>query len=251
MNESLNIEIRDSLGSIEPAQWNALRNDGNPFLQHEFLHALESTGCLGQATGWFPRYFLLWSGPESSDESTSSDASETSTLCGAVPAYVKTNSHGEFVFDWSWADAYQRHQMPYYPKLVSSIPFTPVTGRRLLVHPDQPYADTVRLLAAAMRQFSLSEEYSSVHFLFVTEQESALLSERSPAPSDTSKDDSDSDSDSDIWKRKRSPETHRLPIPLAQLGLSRLRCLSGSMHFEKTQNHSARETLRKRRWPAT
>lgn len=184
MNDSLSIEVRDSLASIDAGQWNALQNDGNPFLQHAFLHALESTGCLGQATGWYPRYFLLWDG--------TADTDRTRRLMGGAPAYVKTNSHGEFVFDWAWADAYQRNQMPYYPKLVSSIPFTPVTGRRLLVHPDQPYEETVKLLASAMRQFSLSEEYSSVHFLFLTEQESDILSAQPPVPSQHATTDPDS-----------------------------------------------------------
>lgn len=171
----MQIDVRDSLADITPEQWNALCDDGNPFLRHEFLHTLDATGCLGQATGWYPRYFLLWSGEDALRE-----------LVGAVPAYVKTNSYGEFVFDWAWAEAFERHQLDYYPKLVSSIPFTPATGRRILVRADQPFANTVKLLATALRQFAVTQEYSSVHYLFLTEAESDVLSARAPEPSQAS-----------------------------------------------------------------
>ncbi|NND91605.1 MAG: GNAT family N-acetyltransferase [Granulosicoccus sp.] len=158
------IEVRDSLALVPSDQWNALCRDGNPFLRHEFLHTLDETGCLGKVTGWYPRYFLLWSGEDGDRE-----------LTGAVPAYVKTNSYGEFVFDWAWAEAYQQHQLEYYPKLVSSIPFTPATGRRILVRNDQPEQHSIRLLARAVQQFSDSQGYSGVHYLFLTETESDIL----------------------------------------------------------------------------
>ena len=174
MTGKLQIEIRDSLADIHPEQWNALCDDGNPFLRHEFLHSLDVTGCLGSATGWYPRYFLLWDSEEESRE-----------LLGAVPSYIKTNSYGEFVFDWAWAEAFERHQLDYYPKLVSSIPFTPATGRRLLVRADQPFAETIKLLATAVRQFAITQNYSSVHFLFLTQAESDVLSAVSPLPSHT------------------------------------------------------------------
>ncbi|WP_157736261.1 GNAT family N-acetyltransferase [Granulosicoccus antarcticus] len=168
---NLQIEVRDSLAEISSEKWNALCEDGNPFLRHEFLHTLDASGCLGDATGWYPRYFLLWSSDDESRE-----------LLGAVPAYIKTNSYGEFVFDWAWAEAYERNQMDYYPKLVSSIPFTPATGQRLLVRADQPYEQTVLLMAGAIRQFAESQRFSGVHYLFLTERESRLLSAREPAP---------------------------------------------------------------------
>ncbi|MFK7855224.1 MAG: GNAT family N-acetyltransferase [Granulosicoccus sp.] len=171
----MQIDVRDSLAEITAEQWNALCDDGNPFLRHEFLHTLDITGCLGEATGWYPRYFLLWQGESKNRE-----------LIGAVPAYVKTNSYGEFVFDWAWAEAFERHQLDYYPKLVSSIPFTPATGRRVLVRADQPFADTVKLLATALRQFAATQDYSSVHYLFVTEAESDVLSARLPKEADQS-----------------------------------------------------------------
>jgi len=166
MLPKLEIEVRDSLAGIEADAWNALSGDGNPFLQHEFLHSLDVTDCLGESTGWYPRYFLLWQ---------ENKKDEKAQLIAAVATYVKTNSYGEFVFDWAWAEAYERHQLPYYPKLVASIPFTPATGRRFLVRSDQPFSETVTLLASAIRQFAKSQEYSGVHYLFVTERESEHL----------------------------------------------------------------------------
>lgn len=167
------IEVRDSLAGVDPAAWDALNRAGYPFLFHTFLHGLETTGCLGQGTGWYPRYFLLRRGRFDADD----DATEVpgAELVGAVAAYVKTHSRGEFVFDWAWADAYQRHGQRYYPKLVAAMPFTPATGPRLLVAAGEPFEPIARLLAGAVRQFAASEDYSSVHWLFVTEAEAALL----------------------------------------------------------------------------
>ncbi len=133
---------------------------------HEFLYSLECTGCFGSHNGWHPRYFLLWS----------SEEQDTRQLLAAAPAYIKTNSYGEFVFDWAWAEAYQRHNLDYYPKLVCSIPFTPATGPRLLVRPDQDFDYYAKLLASAMQQFAVSENFSSVHWLFLEKQTSDLLS---------------------------------------------------------------------------
>lgn len=183
MTYSLQIEIRDSLAAVPAEAWNALDPDGNPFLRHEFLHGLEAGGCLGRASGWYPRHLLLWrvapdeaAADEDDGVASEDDTAPPGELIGAVPAYVKTNSRGEFVFDWAWADAYERHGLSYYPKLVAAIPFTPATGRRLLVREDQPYAETVRLLAAALRRFAIAEGYSGVHFLFLTREESEILS---------------------------------------------------------------------------
>ena len=184
MTKKLYVEVRDSLADIPVDQWNALCQDGNPFLRFEFLNTLEATQCLGDRTGWYPRYFLLWESADTdlSDKSAGVDTDKgidedtDKELIGAVPAYLKTNSYGEFVFDWAWAEAYERHSMEYYPKLVSSIPFTPATGRRLLTRADQPFTQTVGLLAAAVRQFADSQKLSSAHFLFLTEAESDVLS---------------------------------------------------------------------------
>ena len=229
MTHTLQIEVRDSLADVPADEWDALDPDGNPFLRHAFLHGLEATGCLGRATGWHPRHVLLRrvedvddgaAAPGGSrhggaaDDATGEgggdgedDAPRPGELIGAVPAYVKTNSYGEFVFDWAWADAYQRHGLDYYPKLVAAIPFTPATGRRLLVREDQPYAETVRLLAAAVRRFAMSEGYSGAHFLFLTAGESEILS---ASPALTADEEAALfDEDADAEARSRRPGRRR------------------------------------------
>lgn len=143
-----------SLDEIEPAAWNAL-SDGNPFLSHEFLAALEHTGCVGPGTGWEPCHIVA--------------ASADDQLVGALPLYVKYDSRGEFVFDWGWADAYERVGQNYYPKLVTSIPFTPATGRRLLVRDGESrdaIADGLLREAAEVRK---EIDASSLHCLFPVE----------------------------------------------------------------------------------
>lgn len=124
--ETIRVEVTDTLDRVTADAWNALNTDGNPFVLYEFLQALESTGCLGEEKGWYPRYFLVYNGED---------------LIAACPTYVKTNSYGEFVFDWSWAEAYEQNGLEYYPKLVSCIPYTPATGPRFLVRHDQDKRD--------------------------------------------------------------------------------------------------------------
>lgn len=112
----MRLEVLDSLIAVDAAAWDAIAGR-HPFLRHGFLHGLEATGCL-TPQGWYPQHLAVYEGDQ---------------LCGALPLYVRDNSYGEFVFDWSWADAYERAGGHYYPKLVSAIPFSPVTGRRLLI----------------------------------------------------------------------------------------------------------------------
>lgn len=162
----MQVRVQDSLASIEAADWNGLNSRGNPFLRHEFLLALEQTGCLGEEHGWYPRYFTVHS--------------EDGALLGACPAYIKTNSYGEFVFDWSWAEAYEQHGLQYYPKLVVSVPYTPVTGRRLLTANDCSQEEVATLLIAAVHQYAGDEKLSGVHWLFPLDEDRALL-EKAPA----------------------------------------------------------------------
>ena len=119
----MRIEVTPSLASVEASDWNSLRGTEYPFLRHEFLLALEETGCVGGASGWEPCHLLL------------RDAE--GRLSGAMPLYRKTSSYGEFVFDWAWADAYRRAGLRYFPKLVSAVPFTPATSPRLLFAPGE------------------------------------------------------------------------------------------------------------------
>jgi predicted N-acyltransferase len=157
----LKVEPLETLTAIEPSAWNALSAD-SPFLRHEFLTALEQSGCVGEQTAWSPLYLV---------------ARDTEGLAGALPLYIKYDSRGEFVFDWGWADAYERTGRPYYPKLVAAVPFTPATGRRILLRPGAPTAVADALLAGA-RDAALALEASSIHFLFPTDDERRLLEAR-------------------------------------------------------------------------
>lgn len=155
----MTVEILSSLADINPGQWNRL-NCGNPFLRHEFLHALHETGCASEQTGWAPRYLAAF------------DAHRR--LTGAMPLYVKSHSRGEYVFDWAWADAYQRHGLEYYPKLLSAIPFTPVTGPRILADSDA-VAD---LLAAKVLDVARDSDASSLHCLFPLEEQTRRFADK-------------------------------------------------------------------------
>ena len=140
-----------SLQEVEAADWNGLTDDSYPFLRHEFLVSLEEFDCL-EPNGWRPFHLVLY---------------EDTELLGAVPMYLKSNSLGEFVFDWSWADAYERSGGHYYPKLVSAIPFVPSTGSRLLVAPDhQDKQALTELLAKGALAVADRLEVSSLHCLF-------------------------------------------------------------------------------------
>ncbi len=119
---SVQAETIGRIADLAAAEWDALDAAGNPFLRHGFLEALESSGCVGADAGWVPRHLLLRDG--------------SGRLAGAVPRYLKTHSWGEFVFDWSWAQASLQAGIEYYPKLVAAVPFTPVSGPRLLVAND-------------------------------------------------------------------------------------------------------------------
>ncbi len=145
----MKFSISQSLKDIPAAEWNALVHDNNPFVQHDFLYALETGNCL-QPYGWHPRYLLIHN--------------DEDHLIGAAPAYIKTNSYGEFVFDWAWADAYQRAQIEYYPKLVIAAPFSPCTGPRLLTQ--NKNEETAQALIALAMELAKQEKLSSIHWLF-------------------------------------------------------------------------------------
>lgn len=142
-----------SINDIQNQQWDALLPDSNPFIRHAFLAALEDSGCASIGTGWQPMHVLC----EESD----------GQIIGAMPLYLKSNSYGEFVFDFSWANAYQQAGLRYYPKLVSAIPFTPATGPRLLMGPGNSFRDTVvEALLDTARELASLRKASSLHILF-------------------------------------------------------------------------------------
>lgn len=147
--------VFDSIAEITPQDWNRLAGT-QPFLQHAFLRALEDTECASLETGWIPQHMTLWLG---------------TYLVAAMPMYVKHHSYGEYVFDWSWADAYERSGLSYYPKLLSAIPFTPVAGTRLLAENDA----CRKLLVIAAINYAKNAGLSSFHCLFPSEEERSVF----------------------------------------------------------------------------
>jgi predicted N-acyltransferase len=154
-------EIIKRLADISVDEWNRVTGTTNPFLRHEFLAALERHNCVGEAFGWYPQHIAVFD--------------DAGTLAGLAPMYLKDNSYGEFVFDWSWADAYHRAGKPYYPKLVSAIPYTPVTGPRLLVRDDADRTAVRELLIDRALTLARQTHCSSLHWLFTDAEDTETL----------------------------------------------------------------------------
>jgi predicted N-acyltransferase len=154
--------VLSSLSQAGAEAWDALLaqqepgRDPNPFLSHAFLHALHESGSASANTGWQPQYLALWDGEE---------------LAAALPLYVKSHSYGEYVFDWAWADAYERNGHEYYPKLLSAIPFTPVSGPRLLARDEQARAALLAFLVSQQQGAGMS----STHVLYPPEAQAHAL----------------------------------------------------------------------------
>ena len=156
----MQISIIGSLSEVTAEEWNALVHVDNPFARHEFLIAMERHDAVGKTFGWYPQYLLV---------------RNNGKLVGAAPMYLKDNSYGELVFDWTWADAYQRSGVAYYPKLVVAIPYTPATGQRLLVHPTSDFPTVAQLMITAATEHAQNLRVSSLHWLFTNEQDTALF----------------------------------------------------------------------------
>ena len=154
------IRVHADPAQIDATQWNTLlgaQAGATPFMRHEYLTALHDSGSANAASGWRPCFIAVRCGEQ---------------LVAACPLYLKAHSYGEYVFDWAWADAYQRHGLAYYPKLLGAVPFTPVPGARLLA---RSLSDR-RVLLRAMHQLALQDGLSSAHLLFIDEpdREAAL-----------------------------------------------------------------------------
>ncbi len=159
MNLNYRTRIVSTLSEIGQSEWDALvglQADANPFLSYAFLNALHESGSACPQSGWEPQYLTLWDGK---------------TLQAALPLYVKSHSYGEYVFDWAWADAYRRHGLDYYPKLLSAIPFTPVGGSRLLARDSAAMAALIDALTALQQQSGVS----STHILYPPEAQATAL----------------------------------------------------------------------------
>jgi predicted N-acyltransferase len=149
------IRVIDHPAQVDATQWNALLDaqaSATPFMRHEYLAAMHESKSAIDASGWSPQFLVIHEGDQ---------------LLAACPLYIKAHSYGEYVFDWAWADAYQRHGLPYYPKLLSAVPFTPVPGPRLLARD----ASARIALLEAMKQFAQQAKLSSAHVLFLDDSD--------------------------------------------------------------------------------
>src|SRR5262249_17873615 len=149
---STQIALIRCMADIERAEWDALVGpEGSPFLEWDWLDALEQAGCVTAKTGWSPHHLTV---------------REDGRLIAAAPMYLKGHSQGEFVFDHTWAEAAQRAGMNYYPKLLVAVPLSPVTGQRILTHPERPRAPLLEIVGAALADVCKANEISSVHVNF-------------------------------------------------------------------------------------
>ena len=156
------VKQTNSLNQVAKADWDQLGGNGNPFLKYDFLNGLERFGCL-EGHGWTPCHLLVTSGD---------------SLLGAMPLYIRDDSHGEFVFDWAWADAYERAGGKYYPKLVSAIPFTPVCGPRILVNPSSGKDREIRtLIIKTVTELADRAQLSSFHCLFTGQDDQQVMAD--------------------------------------------------------------------------
>ena len=161
-SDSLEVEIAQGIHTVPQADWDSLVGRHDPFMTHAFLTALESSGSATADTGWLPLHVLC---------------RRHKQLIGAAPLYLKNHSYGEYIFDWSWAQAAQRAGLRYYPKLVCAVPFTPATGTRLLVSEQEDPSEIRRALVGGMMHVAQQAQASSLHILFCTEQERETLSQ--------------------------------------------------------------------------
>jgi len=156
----MHCKFYSSIADIPAALWDGLFASENPFVQHAFLLALEESACVTAQTGWQAQHMMLMDGE---------------LALAVMPLYAKNNSYGEFVFDWGWAEAYQRYGLNYYPKLVTAVPFSPVAGPRVGVSPGADPALVFEALLNALHQLAESHGYSSWHLLFPGQRLRAAL----------------------------------------------------------------------------
>jgi len=159
----MHIVVRHSLSEIDAQQWNALLTCNNPFMRHEFLYGLEMCDCVSQEHGWQAAHIAAYQDPTCTE------------LLGVMPCYIKSHSYGEYIFDWSWADAHHRHGQHYYPKLSNAVPFTPATGERWLVAANADHQAISNALIERAIELVDERELSSFHSLFLPSEQCQQL----------------------------------------------------------------------------
>jgi len=157
----MNVQIISSLAEVQAEQWDALNTTRYPFLSYHFLRTLETERCVSPQSGWHPQHIVVY---------------ENERLVGALPMYLKTHSWGEFVFDFAWAEAYQRSGLTYYPKLVIAVPFSPVTGPRLLAEPGARRNQIASEMINTAIEQAKDRKISSIHGLFLNAEDASLFS---------------------------------------------------------------------------
>ena len=175
---NISISIITSLNDIDATSWDeCLGTEGSPFLRYSFLYGLESCQCVGEKQGWIPRYIVAETDLNQEQDKLDQSARQKMVV-GVTPAYIKSHSQGEFIFDWSWADAAHRAGMPYYPKLVVTSPFSPIGSKKLLVRSDLDLTlqeEVRKTLVFALRQLTLDEPMTGLHLLFTSPIEMPTL----------------------------------------------------------------------------
>ena len=152
----MKVDFVDSIEKISKEDWESVLNNKYPFLQYDFLKTLEVTKCVSPEQGWTPFHAVV---------------SEGEMIVAIMPLYIKTDSQGEFIFDWSWADAFYRNGLEYYPKLVSSIPFTPASGPRILFTDQSKSLIIIKEVSSALKRISQEQSFSGVHILLAEKDE--------------------------------------------------------------------------------
>lgn len=156
------LNLYSSISSVDRDQYNRIIDDQNPFLEYDFLHSLEQSGCVGGETTWKPYYITLRD-------------KEADKLIGAVTFYIRFDSYGEFIFDWEWARAFYNAGMNYYPKMLVAIPFTPANGMRISVDKDYSFKTCAGIMVEYLIEICKEKNFSSIHFLFLTKKEQEFL----------------------------------------------------------------------------
>ncbi|MCL1048040.1 GNAT family N-acetyltransferase [Shewanella abyssi] len=162
VGSSLSLAFVDAIDAVDASTWDDLMDDGNPFNQHAYLAALEASGCVSQQSGWTPLHLVV---------------RQATRIVAVMPLYIKSHSYGEYIFDWAWAEAYDKHQIPYYPKLVSAIPFTPVTGARIGIATDVTAQQVWELIIQALDGSLIEHGFSSWHCLFLPKEQFIAMSQ--------------------------------------------------------------------------
>ncbi|MDF1736501.1 MAG: GNAT family N-acetyltransferase [Minwuia sp.] len=161
--DAYTLRVASEIAAVPAAEWDACAGPDNPFTRHAFLKALEDARCASGDEGWMPQHLLL--------------EDPSGLLVGAMPMYLKSHSQGEYIFDHGWANAFERAGGSYYPKLLAAVPFTPATGRRLLVRAGQDFEQTARLLLQGGIQVATQFKVSGLNINFLTEQEARIATD--------------------------------------------------------------------------